>query len=171
MLWCGAALCKVSWALSPETYGQYLSRIWRTELGTDRRGNFMRGICTALLLCGIFLPGKFVFAQQKRQHQPEVQFERLQLNTEYYCDGVAVGDIDADGHSDIVAGPYWYAGPVFEEKFSFYPPVALLRKLHLRPVPKLVRFLGLRIPTIIGDSIQSPIHIQVANSLAMVELG
>lgn len=54
-----------------------------------------------------------------------VQFRKIQLTQDYYCDGVDVGDIDDDGHLDVVAGPYWYAGPEFQQAFPFYPPVAL----------------------------------------------
>ena len=52
---------------------------------------------------------------------PEVSFERLQLTDSYYCDGVDAGDIDADGHVDVVAGPFWYAGPEFQQAHEFYP--------------------------------------------------
>jgi glyoxylase-like metal-dependent hydrolase (beta-lactamase superfamily II) len=48
-------------------------------------------------------------------------FTKLQLTDRYYCDGIASGDINSDGHADIVAGPFWYAGPTFEQKHEFYP--------------------------------------------------
>lgn len=54
-----------------------------------------------------------------------VQFSRSQLTERYYCDGVATGDIDDDGHADIVAGPFWYAGPDFQSAHEFYQAVAL----------------------------------------------
>ncbi|QDU38594.1 FG-GAP repeat protein [Maioricimonas rarisocia] len=50
-----------------------------------------------------------------------VEFEKVVLTNRYYCDGVATGDINHDGHVDIVAGPYWYAGPSFETAHEFYP--------------------------------------------------
>jgi hypothetical protein len=54
----------------------------------------------------------------------EVTFEKLTLTTEYWCDGVNAADIDRDGHIDIVAGPFWYAGPTFKTRHAFYEPVA-----------------------------------------------
>src|SRR5688500_3206506 len=40
-----------------------------------------------------------------------VRFEKIVLTSTYYCDGIYAGDINRDGHCDVVAGPYWYAGP------------------------------------------------------------
>lgn len=54
-----------------------------------------------------------------------VVFEKRVLTDLYYCDGVASGDINRDGKMDVVAGPFWYAGPEFKEKHEFYPAVAL----------------------------------------------
>ncbi|GAB5444733.1 MAG: hypothetical protein Fues2KO_50820 [Fuerstiella sp.] len=54
-----------------------------------------------------------------------IHFTKQQLTERYYCDGVAAGDINRDGHPDVVAGPYWYAGPGFETKTEIYPAVAL----------------------------------------------
>ena len=50
-----------------------------------------------------------------------VRFEKLQLTDLYYCDGIDAGDINRDGHKDIVAGPFWYEGPSFKVKHEFYP--------------------------------------------------
>lgn len=55
----------------------------------------------------------------------KVWFEKQQLSDKYYCDGVAAGDIDKDGHVDVIAGPFWYSGPEFQKANAFYPPVAL----------------------------------------------
>lgn len=56
---------------------------------------------------------------------PAVAFDKIVLTDEYYCDGVTAGDINADGHLDIVAGPFWYEGPTFETAHAFYEPVPL----------------------------------------------
>ena len=54
-----------------------------------------------------------------------VPFRKLVLTDKYYCDGLAAGDIDRDGNVDVVAGPFWYAGPDFTKAHEFYPAVAL----------------------------------------------
>ena len=56
---------------------------------------------------------------------PEISFEKLQLTDRYYCDGIDAGDIDGDGHLDVVAGPFWYEGPKFQTGHEFYPAVPL----------------------------------------------
>lgn len=55
----------------------------------------------------------------------EPGFRKLRLTDRYYCDGIDSGDINGDGHTDIVAGPFWYAGPGFESSHEFYPAVPL----------------------------------------------
>ena len=50
-------------------------------------------------------------------------FERQQLTDTYFSEGANAGDIDGDGAADVVYGPYWFAGPDFEEKSKIYPPV------------------------------------------------
>ncbi|WP_414663424.1 FG-GAP repeat domain-containing protein [Horticoccus sp. 23ND18S-11] len=53
----------------------------------------------------------------------EIGFQKLTLTGEYWCDGVNAADINGDGHSDIIAGPFWYAGPDFKTRHTFYDPV------------------------------------------------
>ncbi len=55
---------------------------------------------------------------------PGVHFEKKILNTEYFCDGINAGDFNRDGQEDIVAGPFWYAGPDFHARHEFYPAKA-----------------------------------------------
>jgi hypothetical protein len=50
-----------------------------------------------------------------------IAFEKRVLNTLYFCDGVTAGDINRDGKTDVIAGPFWYAGPDFKAKHEFYP--------------------------------------------------
>lgn len=54
-----------------------------------------------------------------------ISFEKHVLHTDYLCDGITAADINRDGRMDVIAGPYWYAGPDFKAKHGFYEPVAL----------------------------------------------
>ena len=54
---------------------------------------------------------------------PPVQFRKVVLTDKYYCDGINFGDFNQDGAKDIVAGPFWWEGPDFEQRHTFYPPV------------------------------------------------
>ncbi|MSU65941.1 MAG: VCBS repeat-containing protein [Opitutus sp.] len=53
----------------------------------------------------------------------EVAFQKIALTGEYWCDGINAADIDGDGKVDIVAGPFWYAGPDFKIRHPFFEPV------------------------------------------------
>jgi len=55
-----------------------------------------------------------------------VQFEKKTLTDRYYCDGIVCGDINSDGHLDIVAGPFWYEGPDFAVSHEIYEAVPLV---------------------------------------------
>jgi len=48
-------------------------------------------------------------------------FERLQLTDQFFSEGASYADINQDGKMDVVAGPYWYAGPDFSERHEYYP--------------------------------------------------
>jgi hypothetical protein len=54
---------------------------------------------------------------------PPVAFRKIVLTDKYYCDGINFGDFNQDGAKDIVAGPFWWEGPGFEQRHAFYPPV------------------------------------------------
>ncbi|MEX2400951.1 MAG: VCBS repeat-containing protein [Rhodothermales bacterium] len=50
------------------------------------------------------------------------EFERTQLSDVFYAEGGAIGDVDGDGTPDVVVGPFWYAGPDFQERHEFIEP-------------------------------------------------
>jgi hypothetical protein len=41
-------------------------------------------------------------------------FQKLQLSDKFWAEGIAVADVNRDGHMDIISGPYWYEGPDFK---------------------------------------------------------
>lgn len=55
-------------------------------------------------------------------------FHRFQLTGEYYSEGCAAGDLNRDGHDDVIYGPHWYAGPKFETRHEIYRPQAQSRE-------------------------------------------
>jgi hypothetical protein len=50
------------------------------------------------------------------------EFKRVQLTDVYYSEGAGAGEFNRDGHPDVVCGPYWFAGPSFQQKYEIYPP-------------------------------------------------
>ena len=67
-------------------------------------------IFTLLGLCGLFVQAV------------QAEFTKHVLADKFYCEGASVGDINKDGHLDVVSGPYWYAGPDFTAKHEIYFP-------------------------------------------------
>lgn len=50
------------------------------------------------------------------------EFRALRLSDQYYSEGANFGDFNKDGKTDIIAGPFWFAGPDFKEKHEIYAP-------------------------------------------------
>jgi hypothetical protein len=48
-----------------------------------------------------------------------------QLSDLFYAEGVAVGDLNRDGHDEVVAGPFCYLGPNFSVARELYPPTTI----------------------------------------------
>lgn len=78
-----------------------------------------RARCGAMLLAAVlsicFAPG--ASAEDFTLHK----FERQRLTDVYFSEGANAGDIDGDGHVDVVYGPYWFAGPEFKQRHEIYP--------------------------------------------------
>ena len=49
-------------------------------------------------------------------------FEKITLTDKFYSEGATFGDINGDGENDIVAGPFWYEGPSFQQRHAYYEP-------------------------------------------------
>lgn len=74
---------------------------------------------------------RFLGAQQPGSAEWTLhEFQRVQLTDVYYSEGATAGDLDRDGYTDIVYGPYWFRGPRWEEKFEIYPALAQNREAY-----------------------------------------
>lgn len=60
-------------------------------------------------------------AQTEKLPPTNVSFKKVQLLNKYITEGASIGDIDADGHPDIIAGVLWWKGPKFNKKFAYAP--------------------------------------------------
>jgi putative membrane-bound dehydrogenase-like protein len=65
----------------------------------------------------------FLFLAAAQLHaETQITWKRQQLHGDFYSEGAAIGDINGDGKPDVVAGPFWWEGPTFEEKHAYYEP-------------------------------------------------
>ena len=46
-------------------------------------------------------------------------FRKIQLSDKFFCEGATCADINGDGHTDFIAGPFWFAGPTFAEPHTY----------------------------------------------------
>ena len=52
------------------------------------------------------------------------RFRRMQLYTEFFCEGATYADFDGDRDIDVALGPRWYEGPSFTVAHEIYEPQA-----------------------------------------------
>jgi hypothetical protein len=48
-------------------------------------------------------------------------FKKTQLSDQFFSEGATFADVDHDGAGDVIAGPFWYAGPKYLERHEYYP--------------------------------------------------
>ncbi|WP_168563668.1 PVC-type heme-binding CxxCH protein [Crateriforma spongiae] len=48
-------------------------------------------------------------------------WERQEIHDRFFTEGASAGDLDGDGHLDIVAGPLCFRGPDFQQRFRIAP--------------------------------------------------
>jgi len=49
------------------------------------------------------------------------QFEKVQLTDRFWSEGATFGDFNHDGNQDVASGPYWWEGPAFAARHTYYP--------------------------------------------------
>lgn len=76
------------------------------------------GIATVILIVVAVL----AYALNSRDPYVIHSFEKIRLSSTFYAEGAAIGDLNRDGHPDVVCGPYWYEGPDFDRRNAFYEP-------------------------------------------------
>ena len=54
-------------------------------------------------------------------------FQRIVLSDQFWCEGAHHGDFNRDGVQDIVAGPWWWAGPDYQARHEIYAPQATFK--------------------------------------------
>lgn len=74
-----------------------------------------------ILSCFLLLPLCLVWSQVSNVPSTAVSFDKIELLDKYVSEGASIGDIDRDGHMDIVAGNLWWKGPDFKEAYAYGP--------------------------------------------------
>ena len=52
---------------------------------------------------------------------PGGEFTKIQVTDQFWAEGAAFGDFNKDGKMDVCYGPYWWGGPDFKTRHTFYP--------------------------------------------------
>lgn len=77
-----------------------------------------RPLTLALASCFVF----FLLVTASRGEEPILhKYKHQKLTGVYFSEGAGAGDLNRDGHVDVVYGPYWFEGPDFTVKHEIYP--------------------------------------------------
>ncbi len=57
-------------------------------------------------------------------------FEKVRLTDRFWSEGATFGDFNKDGNQDVASGPYWWEGPTFSARHTFYPDNRGWQKKH-----------------------------------------
>jgi hypothetical protein len=52
--------------------------------------------------------------------EPSGKWEKIRISNYFWAEGACAADVDGNGHTDILSGPYWYAGPDFKTRHTIY---------------------------------------------------
>ena len=52
----------------------------------------------------------------------EITWRKIPLTDKFYSEGANAADFNGDGKSDVVYGPYWWAGPDFKQRYEIFKP-------------------------------------------------
>ncbi|MEX0646388.1 MAG: VCBS repeat-containing protein [Balneolaceae bacterium] len=64
----------------------------------------------------------FLYSRNSQEDYVIHSFEKIQLSSTFYAEGAGIGDLNQDGHPDVISGPFWYEGPDFKNRNTFYEP-------------------------------------------------
>lgn len=63
-----------------------------------------------------------------RDKSDDIPFKKTVLFSDFVSEGVAVGDVNRDGKTDVMAGPFWFAAPDWKRHEIYEPKLYVAEK-------------------------------------------
>ena len=73
---------------------------------------------TTLVVCLLLIGSSLAFTGEDYEL---ISFQKTALSDLFYAEGATFGDLNGDGVMDLIAGPFWYEGPTYEQVRAFQP--------------------------------------------------
>lgn len=65
-------------------------------------------------------------------------FKKIQLTPHFWAEGANFGDFNHDGKMDVVYGPFWWAGPEFQQRHEYAPAANTFKRKKSDGVEEII---------------------------------
>ena len=70
----------------------------------------------------VVISGSVIQNAQAEDMRDQISWSSTQLSDVFFSEGTSAGDLNQDGHTDLVYGPFWFEGPTWKTKHIIYNP-------------------------------------------------